>query len=263
MVIQEPPGSKAPAIIRASEVLRALALGKPLTLAQLSERAHLSKSSMSDICSTLVNESFIVRAGDQTYRLGRRIAAIAERLTPVPHIVDAFVGASSQMPSLESHTVSINTLHGNEVLTLNVRMGSLPLPLTPRPGIRTPTMDCAAGSAIVSGIPAAVLRAELDKYQAHQGISPASRTRLESLHASLREHGTSTWRSPTGIQQLAHYVVTPHVESLTAITLHLPNDPQFRLDIAALAFDLTRMAELIAERARHSSAIGFATHHGK
>ncbi|KAE8765943.1 helix-turn-helix domain-containing protein [Georgenia thermotolerans] len=214
---------------------------KPLGLAELADRVRLSKSSVSDICSTLVGTDLIRRSTDGTYRLGGHLSTLARQTSPAPSVVDGFIRASLEGTPLDGHTLSVSTMVGCEVVTLNVRLGRHPLPLTPRPGTRTPLLQCAAGPAIAASLGEG-LDAELELFAAHQGLDGDGRSAIHAVVERMRRSEVSTWRSKNGIHQLARAVGRPEEHMLTAITLHLPYDPLFKLDVAALAGALAQFA---------------------
>lgn len=223
---------RSPAIERASLILDELSQ-RPLGLADLSDRVRLAKSSVSDICSTLVSTGLVTRNADGHYRLGSRFAELSRQASPSPMTVEAFNRAVSEGTALDGHTLSLGTMVGNELLTLNVRLGRHPLPLTPRPGTRSPLVECAAGPALAATLGDA-LDAELDLFARHQALDEEGRAAIHAAAVAARGAEVFRWESRAGAQQAACAVHTPGETTLTAVTLHLPDTPQSAHDFASL-----------------------------
>jgi IclR family transcriptional regulator, blcABC operon repressor len=211
----------SPAIGRAAAILTELAHG-PTSMASLSERLRLSKSSVSDVTATLVSADLIRRGPDGLYRLGGHLSAIVRQSMVAPTVVDGFLRASVEGTDLDGHTLSLDTMTGNEVLTTNVRLGRHPLPLTPRPGTRTQLLDCAAGPAIASSLGDALER-ELDTYSAHQGIASDERAAILTAASKLHPRNVVRWQFKR-IGQISR-AIPGEPSTLSAVTLHLPEDP--------------------------------------
>ena len=121
-------------------------------------------------------------------------------------------------PDLDGHTISLVRLFGNQVVFVDVHLGTLPLPLTPRPGQRASAVASAGAAAILSSMPldeaADVIRAASD----HLGLGDAEVQRcLELRHARQRKVYESS--SPRTGRQLACSVAGTRY----ALTLHVPD----------------------------------------
>lgn len=232
MVRSDAPTGKAPAITRAARILDVLALGHSLSLADLTERVNLSKSSVSDLCASLVGTGLVRRFHDGTYGLGSGIVRLAEKVGGQSDRVDLFATRSDASIALEGHTLSLEGLFGTEVLTLNVRMGRHPLVLTPRPGVRSAVLESAAGRAILHGMDVPSLSTELSLYERHQGISARDRQLVLEV-AIASGPRVVTGNDSTGVRRLAA-AITADSHPRTAVTLHLPAGLSSSSDISGL-----------------------------
>lgn len=238
-------GRRSPAISRGMSVITELSTSGQLGLAELAARVGLAKSSASDVCSALVELGVIQRSSDGRYRLGQRISTLAQGTSINGSLVRDFVSSPLDHTALDGHTLSIATIQGIETLTLNVRLGRHPLPLTPRPGTRSPATDSAVGIALIRALSPQRLKAELDAFSAHQGTSPGQRKGILDT-AGQPGGGPLEAIGITGNgAQLAAYVPIPGSTSLVAIGLHLPDQPRSTLDIPTLGQALSDFAKAL------------------
>lgn len=247
-------GSLSPAITRAGDILDELADGHPRTVAELASRVRLAKSSVSDVCATLAAVGLARRAADGSYRLGAHTAMLARRSLPMPGVLEAFRAVLLEGTAVDGHTISLGALTGIEVLTVDVRLGRHPLPLTPRPGARDAAVDGAAGAAVVSALDPGELDDELTRLAAHQGADPDAHRAVRALVDPSSP--VAVWRSRAGAQQLACSIPAATAPRLAALTLHLPHDPRSTLDLGELASDLQAAALAVATRASAVSPAG-------
>ncbi|WP_129664794.1 substrate-binding domain-containing protein [Phytoactinopolyspora endophytica] len=74
----EQRASRVPAVTRAVDVLTDIALHGPSSLAELTRRLGIPKSSLLGICQTLVEDGLLSNAPDGRYRLGLGLAELAD-----------------------------------------------------------------------------------------------------------------------------------------------------------------------------------------
>lgn len=210
-----------PAIARATAILGALATGDPMTASELAAHLDLQKSSVSDLCGSLLAEHFIRKDSDGSFTLGKRLEELASRLIPDARILDSFTNTVAEQVQLDGFALTLEVLRGAETLTVAARLGSQPLPLTPRPGTRTPALATAAGLAILVGTPRPLIEKVLSEFAAHQAI-PAEKA--EELAAHTRnERRDYQFLDERDTRQIAALIpATQAGPTFTAVSLHLP-----------------------------------------
>lgn len=149
---------RSPAVRRAARILSALAVQhEPAGLAELSRRLAMPKSSLADVCGTLVEAGVLVRDIDGRLQLGPRLSEIARGLVGGTRLLELFHAEARHAEGLEDRTVVLAILSGNDVAYLSVREGVRPLPLTVKPGMRLPAWSTGTGWALLGTLPDAVI----------------------------------------------------------------------------------------------------------
>lgn len=160
---------RSPAVRRAARILSALAIQhEPTGLAELSRRLAMPKSSLADVCGTLVETGMLVRDVDGRLQLGPRLSEIARGLVGGTRLLELFHAETRNAEGLDDRTVVLAILSGNDVAYLSVREGARPLPLTVKPGMRLPAWSTGTGWALLGTLPDAVIVAT------HDGPVPVS-----------------------------------------------------------------------------------------
>lgn len=240
---------RSPAISRGVSILDELAGRRSLSLAELASRVSLAKSSVFDVCSALVEAGLIQRSSDSSYGLGPRVMTLAGGFSPAAAVVEGFASYPLDDTALDGHTLSIASMQGAEILTLNVRLGRHPLSLTPRPGARSVLTSTVAGVTILRALPMEAVADELDSFGPHQGLSPEHRERILQL-ARGHEGRACDDAQNQGHSHCAAYVDLPHHHSLTAVVLHLPVSRDRFVDVGELEAGLSAFTASLT--AQHS-----------
>lgn len=139
---------RAPAVSRALAVLGFIRREGPCTLARITARTELPRSTVVDLIDTLCDDLLLERSDDGRYRLGRRSTRLVAGFTGGIPLVESFLELCERVDELSGYTVTLDTLDCGESLCLSVRHGRLPLPLTPRAGRRDPLTSTPGGLAI-------------------------------------------------------------------------------------------------------------------
>lgn len=144
------PKGNVPAVERALSVLDALAAApEPLTLATLTVRTGLPKSSVLGLCATLARGGLVQRTSEGCYRLGVRTVDLAHAYLAHTDLTTEFVGAWESL-AMPAETVVLSVLDGSDVIYVACRNGSTGLSFNYRIGMRLPAACTASGKALLS-----------------------------------------------------------------------------------------------------------------
>jgi len=181
------PKASSPALFRAVQVMDALAsAGEPLSLAALTQRLGLPKSSILGLCTALCETGLTRRTERGSYELGGRILDFAHAYLRTTDITKEFVHAWDEIGELRDEGVVLAVLDGTDAVYVGCRNGNRPLGVSYRIGMRLPASCTATGKALLSTLP------ENQVKQIYRGVtlpalSPHSHTTLKSLITDLAE----------------------------------------------------------------------------
>lgn len=180
------PKGSAPAVLKAVQVLDALAeAGESLSLAALTQRLELPKSSLLSLCNTLCATGLARRNERGSYELGSRILDFAQAYLRTTDITKEFVYAWDEMGELRDEGVVLAVLDGTDSVYVGCRNGSRPLGVTYRIGMRLPASCTATGKALLSTLPESQVK-QLYRGVSFTRLSPHSHGGLKSLQADLQ-----------------------------------------------------------------------------
>ena len=220
-------GSRTPAVHRGARVLDAVCSGAANTPTALSAMLGLPKSSIADLLGTLEDVGFVARGADGRLHAGARLSELSD-----PDALVHNVFRACATPELDGHTISLVQLFGNQVIFVDVHLGRLPLPLTPRPGQRADVTDCAGAAAILSSSSLDEAEAVITTAAAHLGLGDEEVRRCLALRQPRRRNVYES-HSPQMGRQLACSVAGTRY----ALTLHVPDrwpEPATRRAVRAL-----------------------------
>jgi DNA-binding IclR family transcriptional regulator len=206
-------GPRTPAVHRGVRVLDAVSSGAATTPATLIGILGLPKSSIADLLSTMEDVGFLGRAQDGRLHAGTRWSELSD-----PDAVAHNLFRACATPDLDGHTISLVRLFGDRVVFVDVHLGRLPLPLTPRPGQRASAATCAGAAAILSSLSLDAATDVVNAAAAHLGLTDDDVRRcLQLRHPRQRKVYESS--SPDTGRQLACSVAGTRY----ALTLHVPD----------------------------------------
>jgi len=198
MMSTKPKGS-VPALERAIFVLDALAASPaPLSLAALTARVGLAKSTVLGICSTLVHAGLLARRADGAYQLGVRLVDLAHAYLAKADVTSEFVASFESLPPMPEETVVLAVLDGRDVVYVACRNGSHGLSLNYRIGMRLPATCTASGKALLATMSDADVRESVGS--SLTSLTEQSIVSMPELLADLagaRERGYATDREET------------------------------------------------------------------
>lgn len=140
----------APAIEKGAAILSALASSnEPLTLSQLMRSTNLARSSVHDVCASLVSTGLAEKSGEGTYEIGLGLVELARKRLNSMEIVSTFQ-AVCRAASPSSETIVLSVLNGGDVIYVSFIPGNRPLAVRYQVGMRLPAAFTASGKAILS-----------------------------------------------------------------------------------------------------------------
>lgn len=179
-------GPSVPGVVRASAILTELARADGQTLSDLAAHVRLPKSTAFDVCSGLAAHELLTRDSDGRYHLGRHLETLASSWVDGTSALQRFARVCATEDELDGKTVTLHTVAGSSVMCLDVRLGTQPLPETPRPGVRLGLTDSAPGAAILSTASDEELAALLARATGFDGLTSDEIATTRSAATDLR-----------------------------------------------------------------------------
>lgn len=181
-----------PAITRAAAVLRLLADSDgPLPLSALASRLGLAKSSLHNLCSTLVEEGLLEKDGANRYSLGLYLVELARQRLAGMDLVSQFLKICHELDLNE--TIVLSVLRGPDVVYVACVNADRPLAVRYQIGMRLPAGLTASGKAILATYADAEVRSLVGariENLVHPGTDKSVSTLLAELH-EIRDRGYS------------------------------------------------------------------------
>ena len=175
--------SRVQSIERAFAVLGALADG-PIGVTEVADRADLPKSTAARLLSSLANEGVVEQVpGDTRYRLGPRIATLAEGVVPVRSLVATARPILEELAAETGETAGLSVAEGFVVHYVDQVGTSHQVQVRDWTGTRVPMHAVSSGLVFLAQLPESTLDAylerELEAFTASTLTSPdALRERL-------------------------------------------------------------------------------------
>ncbi len=147
-------GSQVPAIVRATQIIDALAdSAQPMGTSELARLLKLPKSSVHLICSTMINLGLLVRRGENRFSIGPHVLHWAESFQASSDLVREFQQLTSETAVLPELALNLTVLMGRDVLYVGCRNGQQPLGVRFGVGVVLPAIFTATGKAMLSTKP--------------------------------------------------------------------------------------------------------------
>jgi IclR family transcriptional regulator, blcABC operon repressor len=170
-----PPGGQhgnpqvVPSVLRAIRILNALAAGPPsASLASLSKRLQLPRSSTLALCNSLLQAEMLTRDPDGAFRIGPHVLELSRSYLRQTDLHTEFERAISELGGLRAQTVVCAVLRERHVVYIARRAGTYPVSVNYEVGMRLPAHCTASGLALLAGLSDAEL---LDHYDGHDADS--------------------------------------------------------------------------------------------
>lgn len=183
-----------PSVAKAIRVLDAVGNAtRPPSLGELARKFEIPKSTLHDICETLVRERLLTRADDGRFRLGVRILDFYRAYDAATHFTSEFAKVCEEFAPLHEETLVLSVLDGRDVVYVACRNGTQPIAVNYRIGLRLPSNCTATGKAILSTLTDDEVRALFSGVELVASTPRSIRTvegLLRELHQT-RERGYS------------------------------------------------------------------------
>ncbi|MEA5051908.1 MAG: helix-turn-helix domain-containing protein [Propionicimonas sp.] len=177
-----------PGVARAAAILHEVARTDGQTLSSIAGNVGLAKSTTSDVTAALAGQLLLTRDGAGRFHLGARIDQFAAGWVGQTSALRRFRRACERHPALAGHTVLLLAPNGSALLCVDVRLGTRPLPQTPRPGMRLSLTESVEGAELLRCMPVGALHDLLADSLAHEG--------LDDSFVALVEQAALTSRAP-------------------------------------------------------------------
>lgn len=249
---------QVPAATRALRVLRALATAPgPMSASAIASTAGMPRSTTYHLLTAMADEGFVVHYPEEQ-RWGLGVAAVEigsaylrhdplERLGR-PLLVRLVSRTSSVVPAV----AHLGVLHGRELLYLLKESPVTPVTLVTEVGVRLPAHLTASGRALLTGLPAAQVRALFPDSAAfvdRTGHGPRTLAQLRALLAEQRRDGYAAERDciTVGYASVAAAAYDHDDRPVASVGLTYRHDaapddalPQLADAVVATAGELTR-----------------------
>jgi DNA-binding IclR family transcriptional regulator len=218
-----------PAVDRAIGLLQEMArAGKPLTLAELSERTATSRSTAFNTLATLQAHGFVEKnVRFKTYRLGLALFELGNAYLAQVSLTPAFMECAEQLVAVSGEAVKLAMRDGCDVVYLATQEGPQSIHTVAQPGARFPAHATAVGKVLLAPLTTAELAALYDGYP-FPARTPHTLRTLDQLCAQLdfvRQYGYAVDReeSTIGLSCLAAPVYDHTRAMVAAMSIGVPN----------------------------------------
>jgi len=221
--------SLAPAVSRAIRILELLetAPQNEFSLHDISDRLALPKSSVHNLCATLVYEQ-VLRRGQNGYKLGRKLVQLGSSYIASVDVIREFYDCCQAVPGQLNAMIQLSALDDGLNAVYLARQdcdSGLRLGLSAEIGRRVPANCTASGKALLAALPIHELERRLDdnkKLVALTKASTSSPARLRKELDKIRKLGFATDSEGVlpGVSCSARSIFTNHREDgLLAISI--------------------------------------------
>jgi DNA-binding IclR family transcriptional regulator len=177
--------SRVQSIERAFAVLSALTDG-PVGVTEVAERAALPKSTAARMLATLTHEGAVEQVpGDTRYRLGPRIATLAEGIVPVRGLVTTVRPILEELSAQTGETAGLSVAEGFVVHYVDQVGTSHQVQVRDWTGTRVPMHAVSSGLIFLAQLPESTLDAYLDREL--EAFTPRTLTAPDALRERLTQ----------------------------------------------------------------------------
>jgi DNA-binding IclR family transcriptional regulator len=177
--------SRVQSIERAFAVLSALTDG-PVGVTEVAERAALPKSTAARMLATLTHEGAVEQVpGDTRYRLGPRIATLAEGIVPVRGLVTTVRPILEELSAQTGETAGLSVAEGFVVHYVDQVGTSHQVQVRDWTGTRVPMHAVSSGLIFLAQLPESTLDAYLDREL--EAFTPRTLTAPDALRRRLAQ----------------------------------------------------------------------------
>jgi DNA-binding IclR family transcriptional regulator len=241
-----------PSVMRAVRILNTLAAEPAsVSLASLSRRLELPRSSTLALCNTLVATELLVRNPDGTYRMGPHVLELGRALLGQTDIHSEFERVLSELNLLPEHTVVCAVLRGRDAVYIGRRRGSHPVGVSYEIGIRLPAHCTASGLAMLSSLSDEQLMARYSDPESLVTLTVHSISSVQELLervAEVRSRGYAIDDEETALGMLcigapvrddSGAAMGAVAASMAKAALQMRELPSIATDVQRLAFEIS------------------------
>ncbi len=147
------PNAGSPGVHAVLDVLESLGESGQLSLAELTRRLGLPKTSVHRVCGALVERGWVLRdAASGVYSLGIRALGVGAAAAELP-IVVAFCPVAAELLARHNETVCLTLLDGEDSLFVAKAETTHPVRLVTSVGSRLPAFAAASGRVLLADLP--------------------------------------------------------------------------------------------------------------
>jgi IclR family transcriptional regulator, blcABC operon repressor len=140
-----------PAVERAADIMDLVSASKRLlTVSELARETKLPKSTVHNLCATLVQLGLLIRRQDHTYVLGPHVVRWSNGFERQTDIATEFALLCDEMPIPEHATASLSVPQDGDMVFIAARQSTSATRFVARPGMRLPAVFVASGKAVLS-----------------------------------------------------------------------------------------------------------------
>jgi IclR family transcriptional regulator, KDG regulon repressor len=245
------PGSGSPGVHAVLDVLESLGESGQLSLAELTRRVGLPKTTVHRVCGALVGRGWVLRdAASGLYSLGIRALGVGAAAADLP-IVVAFRPVAAELLARHNETVCLTLLDGEDSLFVAKAETTQPVRLVSAVGSRLPAFAAASGRVLLADLPGELVEIAYAgrRLVTPTGVDLGEAADLLALLAQVREDGFAENIEETalGLHCIAVPIRNGRGRALAAMTVCVPTgriDPTRRgvllTDLRATAARLER-----------------------
>jgi DNA-binding IclR family transcriptional regulator len=243
-------GQVVPSVQRAIRILDALAAGPAAaSLASLSRRLQLPRSSTLALCNTLVESEMLSRSPDGLYRIGPHVLGLSRSLLGQMDLHSEFERVLEHLGVLADHTVVVGVLRDTDVVYVGRRSGRYPLGIGYEIGLRLPAHCTASGLAILAttsddDVEARYRAAEDPDLRTLTARSIASVPQLLDRLSRVRATGYAVDDEETNVGMIcvAAAVHDSSARAAGAVSVAMPKAAVQEREVKSVAADVQRLA---------------------
>lgn len=237
-----------PAVERAAGILDVIATAKRyLTVSELARETALPKSTVHNLCSTLVQLGLLIRRPDQTYLLGPHLLRWSNAFDRQTDVAAEFAALWDQRDIPQEAVVSLGVPEKGEIVFIAARQSAGGHRFSVRPGLRLPAPFVAAGQAVLAhASDYEVRRLFADGYpKPLTERSAGTLSELLETLATIRKHdyAIEEEQCQAGITSLGAAVLNSLNRPLAAVMISVPAElfrDEVREELAEVLLDITR-----------------------
>jgi len=179
-------GTQVPALTRGAAILDFISeTSQPVTAQRISDSLKLPKSSVHNLCNTLIHLNLIFRKADLTYTIGPHVMRWANVFKQRTDVTAEFANIWDESTGLPGATITLSVREGAEVVYVAARNSGRTPSLDFRIGMHLPAPFTATGKAFLSHL------SDFEIHRMFENGFPEPRTRnsaqtLERLMADIR-----------------------------------------------------------------------------